>query len=267
MKKRSMKKSSCLVAACTAGAFLFLLITAGQAICAESIDSEADRILQAMSTYLGGIYAFSVNADIDFEIVGRNGQKLQLSSLAALVMERPAKFHITRKGMIADAEFIYDGKNLTLFGKRINSYAQVEVPGTIDDAILAYEFETGLPAPGADLLFSDSYAVLSSGVESSVYVGTTYVNGVECHHLAFREAKVDWQLWVQTGDTPLPMKYVITSKWYTAAPQYELRFRDWNTSPKIKDDQFTFTAPKDATRLDTMTASEIEEFTSVEEAK
>ncbi|MBW1932567.1 MAG: DUF2092 domain-containing protein [Deltaproteobacteria bacterium] len=98
-------------------------------------------------------------------------------------MKRPAKFHIQRKGMIADAEFIFDGKTLTLYGKNLNIYAQIDIPGTIDDAILAYELETGIPAPGADLLFADPYAILSSGI---------YVNGVECHHLAFREAKVDW---------------------------------------------------------------------------
>ncbi len=237
---------------------------AGPAMSADGIDPDADKILQSMSTYLGGTKAFSMNADVDFEIVGLNGQKLQLSSLVTIVMERPAKFYATRKGLIADAEFIFDGKTLSLLGKKLNIYAQIQVPGTIDDAIRAYEFETGLPAPGADLLFADPYAILSSGVESGVYVGTTYVNGVECYHLAFREAKVDWQLWVKTGDEPLPMKYVITSKWVTGAPQYSVRFKDWNTSPKIKDDQFAFSAPKGATRLETMPVNEMGDFTSTE---
>ncbi len=232
------------------------------AMSADGIDPDADTILKSMSAYLGGIKAFSMNADIDFEIIAPNGQKLQLSSLAMVVMERPAKFHITRKGMLADAEFIFDGKTLTLYGRNLNVYARIQVPGTSDDAIRAYEFETGLPAPGADLLFADPYAVLSAGVENSVYVGTAYVNGVECHHLAFREAKVDWQLWVKAGDEPLPMKYVITSKWLTGAPQYEIRLRDWNTSPTIKNEQFTFSAPKGAVQLNDMG-----EFTFTEEGQ
>jgi hypothetical protein len=267
MNKRCFINRSFLRVACLAGAFMLTVLAARTGISAENMDQEAGSILQQMSNYLGRTKRFSVNADIDFEIVRQNGQKLQLSSSATVVMARPAKFHITRKGMITDAEFIFDGTTLTLHGKNLNVYAQVEVPGTIDDAILAYEFETGLPAPGADLLFSDSYRVLSSGVVSSFYVGTTYVNGVECHHLAFREAKVDWQLWVQTGDTPLPMKYVITSKWHTSAPQYELRLRDWKTNPQIKDGRFDFVIPKDATRLETMTAGEFDELTSVEEDK
>jgi hypothetical protein len=248
---------------------LFLLVFAlefafclapGPVMSAEGIDPDADKILKTMSSYLGETKAFSMNADIDFEVVSRNGQKLQLSSFATAVLKRPEKFHIKRKGMIADAEFIFDGKTLTLHGKKSNIYAQIEVPGTIDDAIRAYELETGIPAPGADLLFDDPYAILSSGVESSAYLGIAYVNGIECHHLAFREAKVDWQLWVKTGDAPLPMKYVITSKWHTAAPQYEIRFRDWNTNPQINDEQFTFSAPEGATRLETIPVNEMGEF-------
>lgn len=240
----------------------------GPALSAENTSPDADKILQSMSSYLGGVKAFSVSADVDFEIIGLDGQKLQLSSLVSLVMERPTKFHVARKGLIADAEFVFDGETLTMYGKNINAFAQIKVvPGSIDNAILTYELMTGLPAPGADLMFADPYAVLSSGVESSAYVGITYVNGVECHHLAFREAEVDWQLWVKTGDDPLPMKYVISSKWVTGAPQYEIRLRDWNTSPTIKDGQFAFTAPEGAKNLVAIAVNEMGELISAEEGK
>lgn len=234
---------------------------------ANSTDPEATRILQAMSSYLAETQAFSVNAEIDFEIITKNGQKLQLSSFASTVMQRPNQFYIQRKGMLADAEFIFDGKMLTLHGKKNNVYAQLDTPGSIDDAIRRFELETGFPAPGADLMFADSYAVLSTGVESSIYLGIAYVNGVPCHHLAFREDQVDWQIWIQVGDQPLPMKYVITSKWQTAAPQYEIRLRDWNTNPQINAGQFTFSAPAGATRLEALPANELDEFTSTEEAQ
>jgi hypothetical protein len=250
-----------ILAGAVAAILCFLAVPA---ISADTIDPEADKVLKSMSDYLGGTKAFSMNADADFEIVGLNGQIFQLSSLVTIVMERPAKFHISRKGMIADAEFIFDGETLTLQGKKLNVYAQIQVSGTIDDAIRAYEFETGLPAPGADLLFADPYAILSSGVKSGEYVGIAYVNGVECHYLAFRDAKVDWQLWVKTGDEPLPMKYVITNKWVTGAPQYQIRLRDWNTSPKMTGKQFAFSAPKGATKLETMPVNEMGDFTTTE---
>jgi hypothetical protein len=218
------------------------VLTVGPVLGAEEIDPDAVGILKSMSSYLGKTKAFSVNADIDFEVVTKNGQKLDLASYATVVLERPEQFRIERKGVFADIEFIYDGKTLTLYGKRGNKYAQIEAPGTIDDAILAYEANTGFPAPGADLLFADTYKVLSRGVESAAYLGTAYVDGIKCDHLAFREEAVDWQLWVQTGDTPLPMKYVITSKLQAAAPEYEITFGDWNTNPKIDKKAFAFSA-------------------------
>ncbi len=104
-----------------------------------------------MSEYLDRLSAFSFNADIDNEIVNLDGQKLQLSSYATVLIERPAKLYATRKGVFADVAFIFDGKTLTLHGRSHNVFAQFEVPGTVDDVIRAFEFETGLDAPGADL--------------------------------------------------------------------------------------------------------------------
>ncbi len=266
MRKSRFKTIAAWRALLVVGVFMLISFAAGPVMSAEGIDPEADKILKSMSSYLGGTNTFSVKADINNEIVTYDGQKLQLSSFAAVVMERPGKFHVQRKGMFADVEFIFDGKTLTIHGKKLNVYFQREVSGTIDDAIRAVEMETGLDAPGADLLFADPYAILSSGVVRGVYLGTAYVNGVECHHLAFRENKVDWQLWVKAGEEPLPMKYVITTKWQTAAPQYTVELRDWNRKPRIKGDQFTFTVAKGARRLETIPVNEMGELT-IEEGK
>ena len=38
------------------------------------------------------------------------------------------------------------------------------------------------------------------------YVGVTELSGVRCHHLAFRSGDVDWQIWIEDGDKPLPRK-------------------------------------------------------------
>jgi hypothetical protein len=261
MKERRDKHITTRRLSYVMGVTLMIGLAAGPVARAEGIDPEADEILQSMSSYLGGLSAFSMVADIDNEIITLEGQKLQFSSFATLVIKRPAGFYVTRQGMFADVEFFFDGKMLTLHGKGQNIYAQVESPGGNDDAIRAVEFESGLDAPGADLLFADPYPILSSGVVSSSYLGTAYVNGVECHHLTFREDKVDWQLWVKVGDEPLPTKYVITSKWVTGAPQYEVRLRQWNTNPTINADQFKFSVPKGARKLESIPVNEMGEVT------
>lgn len=217
---------------------------------AEGVDAEAEKILRAMSSYLGGLQSFTVKGDVDDEIITLEGQKLQLSSSASLAVERPNHFHAHRQMPLADIEAIFDGQTLTLHGKGRKVYVQFEVPGTIDEAVTYLRAETGLDAPAGDLFYADPLPGLMTDVTSGAYLGTAYVNGIECHHLAFRAPKVDWQIWVQTGDRPLPMKYVIASKWITGSPSYSVRFRDWDTAPAIEASRFTFAPPEGTQRLE-----------------
>ena len=243
-----------------AAVILSLGFMAGPAMSAESIDPDADRILKSMSTYLAGLSSFSVNTEVDDEIVDLDGQKLLWSSSGEIIVKRPEKLYVNRRGPFADMMVIFNGRTLILNEKRHNVYLQIESPGAIDNAIRTIRSDTGLDAPAGDLFYADPYAGLVTDVTKGAYLGTAYVNGIECHHLAFRAAKVDWQIWVRTGNTPLPMKYVITSKWVTAAPQHAVRFRDWNTRPKIKADQFMFKAPKGAKKIETIPVNEVGEL-------
>ena len=71
------------------GITLGIILVSTPVIGAENIDPQADNILLSMSSYFGGTKAFSVNADADFEVIATTGQKLQLSSFATVVMQRP----------------------------------------------------------------------------------------------------------------------------------------------------------------------------------
>lgn len=242
-------------------------LPAGTAIAAGDINPHADEILRSMSNFLAGTKAFSVSADTSNEIITLEGQKLQFNSRSNLILERPSGFLVNRQGRFADVALFFDGATLTLYGKTLNAYVQKDVAGTIDDAIHAIERETSLSMPGADLLLSDPYAALTSEVTSSGYFGTAYVGGVECYHLAFRTPKVDWQIWVKTGDEPLPMKYVITTKWMTGAPQYSVQLSDWNTKPMIVPGRFRFAVPTGAVKLDALPVDEAGEITVEQEKK
>ena len=264
MKKSMRERKSDWRQICVVGISIFAFLAVGKVSVAKNLDSDAEKILQSMSDYLGSLTTFSMIADVDNEIISKDGQKIQLSSFETIVLARAGKFHAQRKGLFGEMSLTFDGNTLTVYGKSLNAYIQKEVSGTIDDVIRAVEGEIGLNAPGADLLFSDPYAILSAGIESSIYIGIAYVNGIACHHVAFREAKVDWQLWVQAGDQPFPLKYVITSKWATGAPQYEVRFREWEPNPRIKTDHFSFVVPKDARRLETIPVNMMGEITGEE---
>lgn len=246
---------------------VMLGVCAGVASAADGINPDADEILRAMSRYLAGTQAFTMSADISNEVVTLQGQKLQFTSSADAVVQRPSRMHITRRGRFADAEVFFDGKQLTLHGKTINAYVQKDQAGTIDQALDTLEKGLGISMPGGDLLIADPYKALTAGVTSSSYFGISYVGGVAAHHLAFRTPKVDWQIWVKEGNEPLPLKYVITTTWTTGAPQYSVQFSNWNTKPSIPANRFTFVAPKDAKRIDALSIDEMGELSAPQGSK
>jgi hypothetical protein len=251
----------------TAAIACSLLLMVGPAKAAEGLDPAADEVLRSMSTFLASQQAFSVATDISTEIITQEGQKLQLNAHSELLMQRPSSFHSARRGRFADLEMFFDGRQLTLFGKTLKAYVQLDAPGTIDDAIDKLEAGRGPGLPASDLLLSDPYRALAEGVTSSGYLGRGFVDGVECHHVAFREADVDWQLWVKVGDEPLPMKYVITTKWMTGAPQFSVQLSNWNLKPVIKAGQFTFVPPSEAVRVEVLPVDETGEVAAAREDK
>lgn len=247
---------ACLLVAST----LMLALPATPLVAAE-IEPDADKILRAMTAHLSRLKAFTARYDVDNEIIDVDGQKLQFSSSGTLAVERPNKLRVTRKGAFAEAELVFDGSTISIVGRQANVYAQLPSPGSaIEEAVEELRAATGIDAPGADLLAADSYAVLTEDVVEGSHIGTGVVGGVECEHLAFRNPRVDWQIWIAKGDKPLPMKYVVTTKWITGAPQFTLRLADWNEAPQLGADRFVFTAPPGARKLETVHADAIGEI-------
>ena len=82
-----------------------------------------------------------------------------------------------------------------------------------------------------------------AGVVEAKHIGRGVVGGVECEHLAFRNADTDWQLWVEVGKRPIPRKLVITSKDVQHAPQYTLQITRWKSGVTPARNAFVFTPP------------------------
>src|SRR5262249_20179804 len=153
---------------------------------AEADEAQAKSLLKAMSDYLAAQQAISFEYDTSLEIVTKDKQKLALASSGTLVLNRPDKLRMTRRGGFANVELFFDGKMLTLFGKNANAYAQLEAPGTIDHLVDELRNKYHRPVPGADLLLSDVYDQLMPLVVNVKDLGSGVIRGVECDHLAFR---------------------------------------------------------------------------------
>lgn len=217
---------------------------------ASAAEADAKTLLKAMSDYLAAQKSLSFAYDTNFEVVTKDDQKLSLASSGTVSLSRPDKLRAARAGGFANVEMVFDGKTLTLLGKDVKLYAQVEAPGTLDQLIDALREKYHRPLPGADLLLSNVYDQLMPDVVDVKDLGSGIVGGTECDHLAFRTKEVDWQIWIAQGDKPYPCRYVITAKQVAQSPQYSIQIRDWKAGADVATDDFSFDNATGAKKVD-----------------
>lgn len=217
---------------------------------APNIEPKADQCLKAMSNYLGGLKTYSFQVEEFIDEVQDDGQKLQLSNQRHLTVSRPDKMFGESEGDTANSLFYYDGKAVTVYDRGQKTYATVKVPDSIDAMLddLHERFDTHQTL--ADFLFSDPYKVFTENVQSGTYVGLHYVGKTKCHHLAFRQKLLDWQIWIDAGDKPLPRKLLITFKRQADEPQYMALIHRWDVSPKLSDALFQFQPSEGIRKVD-----------------
>jgi hypothetical protein len=216
--------------------------------CADETDPL--KILKRMTDHVGAQQNITAIVDTDIEVITSELQKIQFASSSTLRLSRPNKIRVARRGGYADVEMIFDGKVLTIYGKNINAYAQVPLEGTTDQLIERLHTDFDVGAPGADLLSSDAYALLTDDVVDAKYIGHGVIGGIDCDHIAVRDQETDWQMWIERGSNPIPRKYVITSKAVTGAPQYTLVVRDWKAGEALTAEALTFTPAPDAKKAE-----------------
>jgi hypothetical protein len=217
---------------------------------ASADEADAKRLLKAMSDYMAAQQAYSFDYDATLEVVTTEGQLIGIASSGNLVASLPDKIHVTRHGGFADAQLMFDGKTLTVFGANLNAFAQIDIPGTLGNLIDELKDTYNRPLPAADLLLPNAYDVLMEEVVEVTDLGSGVIGGVECDSLAFRAAEVDWQIWIAHGDRPYPCRYVITSKTITGEPQYVVQLSNWKTGADVTARDFTFKNTSGAEQVD-----------------
>jgi len=222
----------------------------GFTMAVQADESDAKRILKSMSDYMGAQSALAIEFDATLGIVTTEGQVLDLASSGSVVINRPDKIRAKRSLGFADIEMVFDGKTLTLLGKKNNLYTQLEVPGTLDHLIDELKNTYNRPLPAADLLLSASYEEMMHDVVDIKDLGTGVVGGVECDFLAFRTEEVDWQIWIAQGEKPYPCRFAITSKLIENAPTYVVQTRSWKTGSEVAKDDFVFSNSTSAEKVE-----------------
>ena len=217
---------------------------------APKIEPKADQYLKAMSSCLADLKTYSFQVEEFFDETQDDGQKIQLSNQRHISVSRPNKVFGDHEGDTANSLFYYDGKTVTVFDRAQKTYAVEKVPNTTDAMLddLHERFDTDQPL--ADFLFADPYKAFMEHVQSGTYLGMHRVGKTECRHLAFRQKTLDWQIWIDAGDQPLPCKLLITFKQQPGQPQYIALIHKWDVNPKLNDELFHFQPPEGVRKVD-----------------
>jgi hypothetical protein len=220
-----------------------------------AIDPEAVTALRTMGNFLRGQKNFTVRMRSTTEQVLEDGQKVQLISYGKLEVDRPNRL---RADLISDRrhrQYYYDGKSFTLNGPRVGYYAVVAAPPTIGELVTAVENKYGLEMPLADLFLWGTDKAALDQITSATFIGRSRIEGVETDHYAFRQAGLDWQIWIDHGDKPVPRRLVLTTTDDPDRPQHVIDMT-WILDDKHDRSRFTFVPPRDSIKIDLLAVGE-----------
>ncbi|BAU65321.1 hypothetical protein STA3757_27030 [Stanieria sp. NIES-3757] len=217
---------------------------------APYIEEQADTVLREMSDFLKSQNQFQFTANTIRDVMSSNGALVQIAQDVDVVVNRPNQFKVQTSGDLVKRQFWYDGTTVALLDSERGVYATREAPDTIDATLDALSQKFAVSMPLADLLYSDIYEGLTKNVVAGYYFGLSEVDGVPCHHLVFVQNNIDWQIWIEDSDTPLPRKVAVGYKDKPGVPRYLAVIDDWNLTPQVAKDEFTFTPPADAKEVE-----------------
>ncbi len=214
----------------------------------SAIEPGAMDALNKMGVYLRTLKSFQVVANITTDDVLDDGQTIQFSSKADLVAARPDRFRVEVTDDDGHRFFFFDGKNFTIYGQVVNYYATVPAPPTIAKLTDDLSDKYGIELPLSDLFQWGTDPDALRRIKGAIDVGPSSVNGITCEHYAFHEKDIDWQIWIELGEFPLPLKLAIRTLTDDAKPQYTETLT-WNLAPSYSDDSFTFVPPPGVARV------------------
>lgn len=216
---------------------------------ARDIDPGAMAALDKMGGYLRTLKAFQVIAVTTTEDVLDSGQKIQTDGVVDLLAVRPSQLRVEVKSDDRHRLFLYDGKKFTIWAELVNYYATVPAPPTIGELANQLDEKFDIELPLVDLFkWGTPQSSAEKEITNAVDVGPSSVDGTTCEQYAFRQEGLDWQIWIQEGDYPLPRKLILTTLADEARPQYS-EVLTWNLAPSFNDAAFTFDPPKEAQKI------------------
>jgi hypothetical protein len=212
-------------------------------------DPQVMNRLDSMGQYLRSLKVFALHADTTTDEVLENGQKLQFAGAADYLVQTPDRMRLELKNDFKHRIYTYDSQSLTQYSPQLGYYTTMEITGTNGEMVLQVKKKYDLDMPLVDLFLWGTDEADTKGIKVAAFVGVEQMNGHDSEHYAFRQEGVDWQVWIQPGDQPLPDKLVITDTEDPSQPSFVANLQ-WDLSPKTQEKDFIFVPPKGAMKID-----------------
>jgi hypothetical protein len=219
------------------------------------VEPEAVDILKLMSEFLLSNNTLHIVSESSLDAVTNDGQRIQMDGVTTYRVRKPNGFVIEYASAMKPRNFYYDGKTFTVYSPKLGFYAQVPAPATNREVLDLLYKRYGIALPLEDLFRWGDNEERIAKLKSAYEVGPAIVDGVETNHYAFREENIDWELWTEKGDRPIPRKLVIVDRTDPARPTFIARLK-WTLNPSFTDKDFTYVPGPDAKKIQLATSKE-----------
>ena len=241
----------------TAAVLAFTLTLGISAPRAAAQDADTvDGLMQRMSETLAGANSFSVHAEKLFDVVLLTGPKVQYSGAMDVAVRRPDRLYVSYGDDLSAKELWYDGKTLTIQDHNANVHGVIPAAETIDATTALLREKYGLFLPLAELFSADSYARYADAAGTRLYLGIHDVDGRPAHHLLFTGVRADWQIWIDAGEVPLPLKIVVNQIDTLGEPQQTIVLSEWDLNATLADNVFEAEVTEESVLAEFLTAKE-----------
>jgi hypothetical protein len=212
------------------------------------VEPQAVDALARMSAYLRSIPAFQINLQTQRDDVDVYGQLITLSGGAVYKVRRPDAFFIDLAQTNLAAQYVYDGRTVTVYDGRTNVYTTVQAPSTIRATLELAEQNYAVSVPLDDLFTWSEGDARAASLTSAHFIGHVQIAGATASHYAFRQPGRDWQIWIKDGAEPLPLRVTVVASDDPARPRFEANL-SWDTAPNFAADTFVFAPPPNASAV------------------
>jgi hypothetical protein len=214
----------------------------------SDIEPAAMTALNKMGAYLRSLKAYQVNAVSGTDDVTEDGQLIENDAVTDVLSQPPNRLRVEITTDSMHRLYFYNGKVFTVWAELAGYYATVPAPPTTGELADALQEKFGIDLPLVDLFLWGTPKAATNKITAGFDAGPSQVGGVTCEQYVFRQEGMDWQVWIQNGDYPLPRKLVLTTTTDSARPRYSAVLT-WNLAPSFNAAAFVFDPPKDAHKI------------------